>query len=293
MEGWRRSADRDAAPGPADGPADDSPGGVRDGAADPDVPDVPQPPPPPGAAPLLTVPRARPPGAQGDAARGQGVAPGGGSGGAAASAPSARSLVYARTLDRAMAYWLDGILVTLPALAVAVALSAWAVAAGLRPGGAELLAGIIAIGIHLLYFVSFWTGSDGATLGMRLMRLRVADARTGAVLTVQQGLVRWLAFGGVFQLLQLVPPLVGVGVVLAVAWAIGLLVTTLASATRQGLHDRIADTAVVQPAGVRTPAMACLVVLVGLAVVWLVALVALVVLGGRASGMLSVIGGPA
>ena len=44
-----------------------------------------------------------------------------------------------------------------------------------------------------------------------------------------------------------------------------LLVTTAASPTKQGLHDRIANSAIVQPIGREGPVTACLILLAALA----------------------------
>jgi uncharacterized RDD family membrane protein YckC len=206
------------------------------------------------------------------------------------SGSGAAGLAYGRTLDRAMAWWLDGIIVAVPALIVAILVGSGAAAGGLRVGGISLVASIVALGIHLLYFVSFWTGSSRATLGMRLMKLQIADAKTGAVPTVQQGMVRWLAIGGAFQLVELVPVLALLGVSLAFLWVLLLLATTATSPTKQGLHDRIAGTVVVQPAGAATPAVTCLLLLVALFAVWVFGIVALIFLGGQVSSILSTVG---
>ncbi len=231
----------------------------------------PPPPPPLGGGPEPVSPWAPPPGAY------------------SSTAPGAPGLQYGRTLDRVMAYLLDALIVTIPVLIVAFLVGAGVALGGMGEGGLALVAGIIGSGVHLLYFVSFWTGNARATLGMRLMRLQIADARTGDTLTVQQGLVRWLALGGAFQLLELVPPLLLLGGLLAFAWDLALLATTAASPTKQGLHDRIASTALVQPAGAQTPAVTCLVIAVALFALWVIGVVLLLLSTGF-SGILSAVG---
>jgi uncharacterized RDD family membrane protein YckC len=203
--------------------------------------------------------------------------------------PGTQGLQYGRTLDRVMAYLLDGFIVTIPVLIVAFILGSGAALGGMRQGGLTLVAGIVGLGIHLLYFVSFWTGNAQATPGMRLMKLRIGDAGTGATPTVQQGLTRWLALGGIFQVLELVPPLLTLGALLAFVWELILLATTASSPTKQGFHDRVANTALVQPAGAQTPAVTCLVVVVALFALWVVALV-LVLLSGDVARILSAVG---
>jgi uncharacterized RDD family membrane protein YckC len=203
--------------------------------------------------------------------------------------PGAQGLQYGRTLDRVMAYLLDGFIVAVPVLIIAVLLGSGLALGGLRAGGQALIVGIVGAGIHLLYFVSFWTGSGGATPGMRLMKLQMGDAQTGATPTVQQGLTRWLALGGIFQILGLVPPLLSLSALLTFVWELVLLATTASSATKQGVHDRIANTALVQPAGAQTPAVTCLVIVVALFALWLLGLV-LVLLSGDVSRILSAVG---
>jgi uncharacterized RDD family membrane protein YckC len=259
-------------------PADAGQGAPHPGVPPPPPPGVPGPPSPPpsfGAPPQgdanPIAPWAPPPGAY------------------SSSVPGAAGLQYGRTLDRVMAYWLDGIIINLPTLIVAL-IVARSLMSSASLEGATVVASIIAAGANLLYFVAFWTGTARATPGMRLMKLQIAEAATGTTLTVQQGLVRWLAIGGAFQIVELVPPLAGLGVLLGALWVLLLLATTATSPTRQGLHDRIAGSALVQPMGAQTPAMTCLVIVIGLFALWLIGVVALVFLGTQVSSILSSVG---
>lgn len=278
MARWHRDNDGPMAYGPPpERPADaelSEPGPLprppEPPVAPPPGPGLP-PPPPPVAAPMPIAPWAPPPGAY------------------AGNVPGAATLQYGRTLDRVMAYLLDGFIIAIPVIVLTVILGGTA-AGSLRAGGVSLVAGIIALGIHLLYFVAFWTGGARATPGMRLMKLQIGDARNGETLTVQQGLVRWLALGGVFQLIDLVPVLAVLGVLLTLIWEVVLLATTASSPTKQGLHDRIANSALVQPAGAQTPATACLLIVVALFVIWMVGVVLLIFLGTQVSSILSAVG---
>lgn len=192
-----------------------------------------------------------------------------------------QALQYGRTFDRVMAWWLDSFIVMLPVLLVSAVLGGGLAIAGTRTSGITLIAGVVGSGIHLLYFVTFWTGHSRATPGMRLMKLTIGDARTGAPLTVQQGLVRWLAIGGVFQIVDLVPPLAPLGGLLSFIWTLMLLASTATSPTKQGYHDRLADSMLVQPTGAKTPAMTCLILLIILGAVWFVGIIALVAIGAQ------------
>ncbi|MHB8958878.1 MAG: RDD family protein [Candidatus Limnocylindrales bacterium] len=280
MAGFHRGSDEPSPFGPSPQPPEEPPTRATTPAPPayppPGPPIAPSadpgpPPPPPLGDPQPISPWAPPPGAYSSAV------------------PGAQGLQYGRTLDRVMAYLLDALIVTIPVFIAAFLVGTGVALGGMGEGGLNLVAGIVGSGIHLLYFVSFWTGSARATLGMRLMKLQIADARTGDTLTVQQGLARWLALGGAFQLLELVPPLLLLGGLLAFAWDLALLATTAASPTKQGLHDRIANTALVQPAGAQTPAVTCLVIAVALFALWVVGVV-LVLLSTGFAGILSAVG---
>jgi hypothetical protein len=74
-------------------------------------------------------------------------------------------------------------------------------------------------------------------------------------------------------------------------WAIVLLISTTTSPTKQGLHDRFANSAVVRPAGAGTGlATTCLVVVIVLLLIGLASIVALIFLGGQVSAILSAAG---
>ena len=75
-------------------------------------------------------------------------------------------------------------------------------------------------------------------------------------------------------------------------WSVVLLGTTITSPTKQGLHDRFANSAVVQPVGGGGNGIvfACLLI-IGLGVLLtVIAFVALIVLGGQVSTILSSVG---
>ena len=101
--------------------------------------------------------------------------------------------------------------------------------------------------LSLPFALYFWTGGHRATPGQRLLAIQVGSGVEGGRLTAKQAVGRWLALGWFLGLSAVIPALLG-PVVLAVAgWSVVLLVTVFLSPTRQGLHDRIAGTAVVRP----------------------------------------------
>jgi uncharacterized RDD family membrane protein YckC len=192
-----------------------------------------------------------------------------------------------------MAWLLDSLIIGLPTLLLSLFIlgGASAGSGGLaRLDGPALVASVISVGANLLYFVAFWTGGARATPGMRLMKLQIGDAETGAIPTVQQGLTRWLSLGGAISIVGMIPALANLVGLVALVWELLLLATTATSPTKQGLHDRIAKTALVQPAGAKTPAQACLFIVIGLFVLWIVGIVALVALSGQITTILSNVG---
>ena len=71
-----------------------------------------------------------------------------------------------------------------------------------------------------------------------------------------------------------------------------LLITTATSPTKQGLHDRFANTALVSPSGQGASglAKACLIIVVVLFLLFVLSIVALILLGNQVSSILSEIG---
>jgi uncharacterized RDD family membrane protein YckC len=109
---------------------------------------------------------------------------------------------------------------------------------------------LIGAAISAGYYIYTWTAMRG-TLGQRLLGMQVGNATDGATITMEQGARRWLAVGGAFTLAQALNPLPGLGLLIGLAsliWVIALLVTTAQSPTKQGLHDRFANTVVVKAA---------------------------------------------
>ena len=137
-----------------------------------------------------------------------------------------------------------------------------------------------------------WTGSDQATLGMRLFNLRVGNAADGRPLTMAQAAVRWLALGLWINGASILPsPLPGIIGLFGLLWYLALLISTVTSPTRQGIHDRAAGSGMVQPVGREGPVMPCLVLFVLVLVVLpIVAIVGLIFIGGQVSQILQDVG---
>jgi len=196
-------------------------------------------------------------------------------------------LRYAGALPRLLAYWMDGILV-----GIIAGLFTGIISAAAPDSGAAALAGaIIGLGVSLLYFMAFWTSSGRATPGMRLFGLEIGAAGDGRTLSMGQAAVRWVALGSWIQVLALLPGFAGLLGLVSLVWAVALLVTTVSSPTKQGLHDRFAGSAIVQPIGRDGPVVPCLILLVLLVVVLpLIVVVGLIAMGTQLTEILSEVG---
>ena len=201
----------------------------------------------------------------------------------------APGLIYAGALARIVAYVIDIILIGVATLAVLGVLAAVFPA---DQAAAYIAYTVLASAVELVYFVGFWTASSRATLGMRVLKLQIGNAADGRTLRPEQAVRRWVALGFPLTLLGLVPVLAGAASGVYSLWLIVLTISMATSPTKQGIHDRFARSAVVQPAGASNAVVVGCLVLVGILVVLplLVLVVALVFLGGQLSTLLSEIG---
>ena len=122
--------------------------------------------------------------------------------------------------------------------------------------------------IGLIYFIGLWTSGLQATIGMRLLRLRVLDAGTAGTMRLNDALLRWIGLAGAIGILGLVPGLEGYIGLIGFIWLLVLLVSTGTNPLHQGLHDRWARSVVVQPApggsGMAIATCLVLIVLIGI-----------------------------
>jgi uncharacterized RDD family membrane protein YckC len=164
-------------------------------------------------------------------------------------------LVFADTHSRFAAYLLDGVLLSaLISIPPAVlGLYDYAAAYPPEPMPRATFVGTTVFGLAMQasYFLWFWTGGRRATPGQRAFDIQVGNAFDGQPLTMTQAVTRWLAMGWWLNLLLLLPFLaVALGAYAAsVVWWIVLGVSVIVSPTKQGLHDRIARSALVRPTG--------------------------------------------
>ena len=139
---------------------------------------------------------------------------------------------------RLVAYIIDAIIISIPVVILAVIIG---VATGVAIGATgntsdtttstassavggliQLIAFVVTVG----YFVYFW--GRGSTLGMRLFRLRVADATTGAPIGYGRAALRYIGF-----------------IVSGIVCYIGLIWAAF-DGRKQGWHDKIASSVVLQ-----------------------------------------------
>jgi uncharacterized RDD family membrane protein YckC len=262
---------------------------------DPWAPTEPPPPPvaPPGEPLPWAPPPPSPPGAAGGSIMWADPTPA-----VAATVPGAPGLRYADTASRLVAYLIDGFLIGIVASIVGgllgygrttVNTNGAITSVNTEVSGAALYVPFAII--SLVYFVIFWTGGRRATIGQQIFKIQVGNATNGAGLTPVQAVTRWAALGFPLYLVSIVPAAGGLAGLALFIWWMTLLVTTIVSPTGQGLHDRIAGTALVRPLGdSNTAARACLVIVIVIVLLFLFSILALIFLGSQASDILRDIG---
>jgi uncharacterized RDD family membrane protein YckC len=174
------------------------------------------------------------------------------------SAGPAASLVYADVGNRVIAYVIDLLVIAVFNIVVGIVLGIIGIAVVTGTGGnvgtnlaGSLIYTFLGLVISGVYFVYSWT-NQRATLGMKALNLQIGNAPEGATITTEQAIRRWLALGAIFSIAQVLNPLPFVGlllVVAAIAWVIFLLYTTSNSPTKQGWHDKFANTMIVKSIG--------------------------------------------
>jgi uncharacterized RDD family membrane protein YckC len=167
--------------------------------------------------------------------------------------------VYADVPNRAIAYIIDAILVGIVAGIIGIVLAGVGLSTGsFRTGTLDfevnfvglIVSAIIGAAISAAYFIYTWTSMRG-TIGMKALGMQIGNAGDGKTLTMDQATRRWLVIAApgilaqVFFVLPALGTLIGL---LAFGWFIYLLWTTYSSPTKQGFHDKFANTMVVKAA---------------------------------------------
>ena len=201
--------------------------------------------------------------------------------------PGAPGFVFASTSRRFAAWVIDNILLTI-AVALLAGIAAVALSIDTQRETAAVTAAfsVFYVALSFAYFVLFWTSKRPATPGMRALKIQIGTAFDGKPLAFGPAILRWALLGYPLSLSYLVPSIAAPISLLAAVWYIVLILTTIGSDTKQGLHDQAARTAVVQPAGLGRSILvtACLVILIGWVLLWLAVLL-LIFLGGQISSL--------
>jgi uncharacterized RDD family membrane protein YckC len=167
--------------------------------------------------------------------------------------------VYADVPNRAIAYIIDAILVAIVAGIVGAILAGIGLSTGtFAPGTLNfsvnfvglIVSAIVGAAISAAYFVYTWTNMRG-TVGMKALGMQIGNAGDGKTLTMDQATRRWLVIaapGILAQVLFVLPAIGALLGLLAFGWFIYLLWTTYSSPTKQGYHDKFANTMVVKAA---------------------------------------------
>lgn len=170
-----------------------------------------------------------------------------------AAVPGAAGFVFADVPNRLIAWIIDVIVIGIIYFVVAVILAIVNLSAGVTSSGsfnalATIVFGIVLALIAAGYFIWSWT-SMRATIGMRLLGMQVGNAFDGKTLTMDQAVRRALALWGpgiassVLGNVPVVGPLISL---LSILWTLYLLYTTATSPTKQGFHDKFANSVVVK-----------------------------------------------
>ena len=218
--------------------------------------------------------------------------------------PGAPGLAFADTTTRAAAFIFDSFILGVASLIVIAALGKGGTTTTLDrtsdpnailhalQAPVDPVSTLLSLAFGAIYFIVFWTGGRRATPGQRAFHLQVGTAFDGRPLSIGQATRRWAALGSPLGLLGLIPGLAGVAGLVELVWFAILFVSTAASSTRQGLHDRFANSAVVRPSDLETSglAVACVVVVVLLVVLAVLATAVLIILGPQILAELSRLG---
>jgi uncharacterized RDD family membrane protein YckC len=215
--------------------------------------------------------------------------------------PGAPGLSFADTVSRIVAYAIDILILGITGFVIAALLGLGETT--VRTSGSTSVTSffvsttnpwvsLIYVLLGAVYFTFSWSGGRRATVGQRLFHLQVGNAFDGRSLSTEQAVRRWVALGSFLGLLAFIRPLSGLGSLAQFVWVVILLISTATSPTKQGLHDRFANSAVVKPSGQGTSgiAMACLLVIGLIAVLAIIFIVAVILAGPEILDELSRVG---
>ncbi len=174
---------------------------------------------------------------------------------ASTAVPGAPGFVYADVPNRVIALIIDVIILAIINLVLLTTILS-TIGLGVITADFEVnfvglfVYAILGTVISIAYFVLTWTRMR-ASPGLKVLGMQVGNAADGATLTQEQAIRRWIALWGPGTVGSLLGNLPGIGGLLSLAglaWMIYLLYTTYQSPTKQGFHDKFANTVVVKGA---------------------------------------------
>jgi len=172
------------------------------------------------------------------------------------SVPGIPGYVYGDLPNRIIALIIDGIVLFVLLIAIALVLGVAGLSAGFTASRFDVVASIIFSIVGLIvsagYFIYSWTRMR-ATIGMRVLGMQVGNAFDGKTLTTEQAGKRWIALWGPSTLSGALGTVPGIGTFLSIAvfiYLVYLLYSTAKSPTKQGFHDKYANSVVVKAARV-------------------------------------------
>jgi uncharacterized RDD family membrane protein YckC len=165
--------------------------------------------------------------------------------------------VYADVPNRAIAYIIDAIIIAIVAGIVGIILAGIGLSSGSFAAGTLnfqinyvglIVSAAISAAISAGYFIYTWTSMRG-TVGMKALGMQIGNAGDGKTLTTDQATRRWIVIAAPGILAQVLFIIPAIGILLglvAFGWFLYLLWTTYSSPTKQGFHDKYANTMVVK-----------------------------------------------
>jgi uncharacterized RDD family membrane protein YckC len=211
-----------------------------------------------------------------------------------ASREVAPGLVFSGTAARFAAYLVDGFLLAVIGSVITSVLGtrgSFPQTSGFVWTAADFLATLLALAINGAYFIGFWSGGRRATLGQMLFKIQVGNAFDGRPLSLEQAVRRWLALGQFLSVFAISAVAIGAIGLLSLIWTLVLFISTVSSPTKQGLHDRFANSAVVRPANAGNGLVwACLIIVIAVPVVAFLAVIGLIMSSDQIRDILSQVG---
>ena len=183
---------------------------------------------------------------------------------AAAPVPGAAGFVYADVPNRIIALIIDGIILGVIGIVITAIVTAIIGApydididdqfnVTVSTNYLALIVNLLlSMAVSAVYWIYTWTALRGSP-GQKVLGMQVGNFPDGATLTQNQAIRRWIALGGLLPIVQslnqlpLLGTLIGIGTIVYFAY---LLYSTAKSPTKQGFHDKFANSVVVKAARV-------------------------------------------